>query len=99
VTEQWQEHARAEIAPKVASSAYIVTLAPDQIDPKIALETGYAVLLDKPIVVVAEPGRPVLPGLRRIATEVIELTEPFTSDAGQQELMGRLAAFNVRIRP
>lgn len=93
MSEDWEDHARRELGPKMASSAYVITINPGKdIDPKVALETGYAVLLGKPIILLAEPGQPILPGLRRIATEVIQLTEPFATEAGQQELMARLAA-------
>lgn len=89
----WEEHARRDLASKVASSAWVVTLNPaDEIDPKVVLETGYAVLLDKPIILVAWPGRSTIPpGLRRIAHEVVELSAPLGTDAGQQEFMARLA--------
>ncbi len=90
---EWEDHARRELGPKMASSAYVITINPTgDIDPKIALETGYAILLDKPIVVLAQPGDPVLPGLRRIATKVVELRAPITTDAGKQQLMAELAA-------
>ncbi len=93
MTEDYFEHARRELAPKIASSAYVITINPsEEIDPKIAMETGYAVLMGKPIILVADDRRPVNPGLRRIATEVIELASPLSTDAGRQELMARLGA-------
>lgn len=91
----WEQHAREDLAPKVASSAYVMTLTPGgEIDPQLALETGYAVLLNKPMVVVSWPGRSVPDGLRRYAHRVIELTAPLGTDAGQQELMARLAEWH-----
>ncbi len=66
------ERGKREMAPKLSSSAFVMALDPgDEIDPKIALEIGYAVLLNKPIMVVAKPGRSN-DGLRRIATRVLE---------------------------
>jgi hypothetical protein len=90
----WTDRARKELAPKVASSAYVVTLSPgEEIDPKIALETGYAVLLNKPIILVSWDGRPPPEGLARIAHEHIALANPLGTVAGQQELTARLGAF------
>lgn len=96
--EAFFEHARTELAPKLAASAYVITINPDEIDPKIAMETGYAVLLDKPIIVVVVPGQEINPGLLRIATNVIRLRKPFTSEAGQQQLMAELAAAGVPVK-
>jgi nucleoside 2-deoxyribosyltransferase len=93
-SKDWAEHARRELAPKMASSAYVITINPDDIDPKIALETGYAILLDKPIVLLVPVGKRVNPGLRRIATKVVELRSPLDTDAGQQQLMAALATMN-----
>ena len=90
-TEAWEQHARRTLAPKIASSAYVITINPsDEIDPKIALETGYAVLLGKPIILVSWGGRDVNPGLARIATRHIALSSPLSTPAGQQELMAEL---------
>jgi len=97
----WQDHARRELGPGIASSAYVVTIDPSgEIDPKIALETGYAVLLDKPIILVVPHDRhdAVNAGLRRIAHRVIELRAPLTSDAGAQQLMAELAAAGVPVK-
>jgi nucleoside 2-deoxyribosyltransferase len=89
----WQDRARTELGPKIASSAYVITIDPgDEIDPKVALETGYAVLLGKPIILVTSEDRPVNAGLSRIASHRIRLTEPLASDAGQQQLMAGLSA-------
>lgn len=92
--DEWEQHARNELGPKMASSAYVITINPArEIDPKIALETGYAILLDKPVILLVSPGEMVNPGLRRLARKVIELRAPIDTDAGQQQLMAELAAF------
>lgn len=96
MSETWEQNARRDLQPKMASSAYVITLTPDdELDPKVALETGYAVLLDKPIVLVGWPGRSIPPGLRRVAHTVIELSAPLSEEAGAQELMARLGALDL----
>jgi hypothetical protein len=67
---------------------------PTDIDPKVALETGYAILLGKPIVLVVSPGTTANVGLRRIATKVIELQQPLGTEAGAQQLTAELAGFD-----
>lgn len=63
------------LRPKIASSAHVIVVAPDQseADVKIALEIGYTILLDKPLIVFKPPGRTVAPRLLRIADKVIEV--------------------------
>ena len=96
--DEYLDHARRELGPKMASSAYVITIAPDdEVDPKVALETGYAILLNKPILLVGWPGRSIPAGLRRVATEVVELSAPISTERGQQELMARIAAFNATV--
>lgn len=80
----------------MASSAYVMAIAADDDpDPKQALEIGYAVLLDKPIIVVVPAGRQGPPGLERIAHRVVRLrARPDTPEA-QQQLMAELASFHA----
>jgi len=94
------EAARRELDPKMRSSTFVVTVNPaGPIDPKIAIETGYAVLLDKPIILVVAPGLTVNAGLRRIAREVVELTSPLDSMGGQAQLQAALERLGRRLDP
>lgn len=71
---EWQEfinEARTEAVDKIAQSNIVVQLVPDEVDIKVALEVGVAVLLDKPLVVVALPGRQVSEKLALVADEVV----------------------------
>lgn len=64
---------REQVVQPMIESAFVCTLLPgDDIDVKIAVEIGAAILLDKPIVAIALPGRPVPAAMRRIATRIIE---------------------------
>ena len=97
--ESWEDNARRELGPMVASTAFVITLDPGgEIDPKVALETGYAVLLDKPIVLLVTAGTVPTPGLVRIAAKVIQLTQPLDSAAGQLALQAGLAGVEEIIR-
>jgi len=78
----------------MASSAFVLTISPnaDEIDPKIALETGYAILMEKPIVALVAPGINPPSGLIRAADHVIRLEKDYTTPEGQAELNIKLQA-------
>ena len=91
--------ARAEAVHLIDESALVMSLVPDagQVDIKFAVELGLAIMLDKPVVAVAFPGREVPPGLRRVAHAVIELTEDFDTAAGRQEMADKLGPIAKRL--
>jgi hypothetical protein len=88
--------AAAELKPKLAESAYMIAVTPPgESDAKQALEIGYAILLNKPIVVVIPAGREVNAGLIRHADKVIRMRNPIDSEAGTQELMAAIGSFHA----
>lgn len=94
--ERWRSfvtHMQESTVSAMASSAYVASLCPDdgEFDVKFALETGLAVLLDKPIIAIALAGRTVPPGLARVAHAVLEVDDIDTA-AGQTELGQKLQA-------
>lgn len=70
---KWLAHARDELVPMIADSALTMTLVPDEPDPKVAVELGYSILLDKPIVLVVPEGRTIPEHLARVADMVIPM--------------------------
>jgi hypothetical protein len=73
--EEYANHFRRDAVEKMANSAFVMTLVTsDEFDVKLAMETGAAILLNKPIVVVRTPGATEddFPGLTRIAHAVID---------------------------
>lgn len=92
MTDDWERHARDDLEPKVRRSTAVLTIDPgaDRIDPKIALETGYAVLLGKPIIVLVPEGVEPNPALLRAASEVIRLDGPLDSMAIQAKIQAAL---------
>lgn len=72
---RYARHVLKEMVPKMADSAYVITIAPDggtAADVKQAVEIGYAILLNKPLIVLKTPGRVVAEKLLRIADHVVE---------------------------
>lgn len=81
---------RMNLIQKMVDSAMVMSLVPSEdFDVKFAVELGAAIMLDKPIVVVAIQGRDVPPGLRRVARAVIEAGD-IDTEAGRMELERKL---------
>ena len=80
------------VLPNMKDSAMVMTIAPNggEADVKMAVEIGFAILLDKPLIVVAPPGRHMAERLLRIADHVI--TEDVTTEAGRKQIEVALKA-------
>lgn len=94
---QWDDFvaaARKNAVAKIAESAITICLSPpgpvDDFDVKQALELGASILLDKPIIIVRPAGRPIRPGLHRVASHVVEMEHDIDLEAGQDELQRKL---------
>jgi hypothetical protein len=69
---RYLEHARNELQPMIDKSTFVLSVAPEAgPDPKIAMETGYMMWLDKPLIVVASKGQKVPRNIRKVAEVVI----------------------------
>lgn len=85
---------REKLQPMVEQSHISVALVPPngEVDVKLAVELGYMILLDKPIIAVIPPGTPVPLKLAKVADEIVEgdLRDP-TMPARLREAVDRLA--------
>ena len=75
-SDEWRDYAervRNELVPKIEGTAIAVSLVTGTVDPKIAIETGYMILLDKPIIVAVTPGAKVPAKLALVADEIVEI--------------------------
>lgn len=74
-TPEWESYAqrvRDELVPMIEGSAVTLTLVPDgPPDVKLAVELGFCLLMDKPIISVVKPGVKVPKKLRAIADEIV----------------------------
>jgi hypothetical protein len=86
--EAFAEQVRDDLLPKLKGSNYVVNIMPNEIDIKVAVEIGLAILLDKPLVVLAPDGRVACPKLLRIADHVI--TGDLESKAGRDAMFEKL---------
>jgi hypothetical protein len=72
MSDEYFEHARREMFPKMKSSALAVIIAGDP-DPKLCMELGAAILFNKPIIVTVPRGREIPLSLRTIANKIVEI--------------------------
>lgn len=90
----WARHVRRELVPKLEASAVSLTIYTGKMDVKLAVELGAAVLLDKPIILMVEPGTKVPDRLVRVADKIIEadLHDPAKASA---KIQAALATFGL----
>lgn len=83
---EWDDfvkHCKEELLPKLDDSAMGMCLVPSgPTDVKFAVELGFLIMMDKPILAVVDPGVAVPPKLRAVADAII-IGRP--SDPGFQE--------------
>ena len=74
--EDWEayvDRVLSELLPKMADSAAVVSIVPTgRSDVKFAVELGFSIMLDKPIIAVIEPGTKVPAKLAMIADRIVE---------------------------
>jgi hypothetical protein len=87
--------------PGMASSAMSVVILTDHPpDPKLCLEIGAAVLLDKPIIVTCARGTVIPANLKRVATSIVE-AESMMSEEMKTKLeaaINELLANDARVK-
>lgn len=72
--QEWAKDVEENLVPAMRDSAICVSMAPlGETDAKFAVELGMMIMLEKPIVLLVEPGQ-IVPGkLIMIADEVVEV--------------------------
>jgi hypothetical protein len=89
----WQRfrgHVMAEMLPKLLDSSLMVSLCPTDVgDAKYWVELGASIMHDKPIIVVAAPGRKIPERLLRVADKVIRAD--LSSEEGMRDLSEAIA--------
>jgi len=73
---EWNEfvdHFRRDALEKITDSAFVCSLVPeDGFDVKFAVELGAAIMLNKPILAIVQPGADISGKLRLVADEIVE---------------------------
>jgi nucleoside 2-deoxyribosyltransferase len=73
--EQFVHNVREDAVKKIESSAFVMSVIPEaeDVDIKFCVELGLAIMLDKPILAVVQPGVRVPVRLQRVADEVLKI--------------------------
>lgn len=73
---RFARRAREELLPKITKSAVVMSIIMDgDPDVKWAIEMGFSIMLDKPIIAVITPGRKVPPKLALVVDAWVEWTD------------------------
>jgi hypothetical protein len=71
---EWEDRVRTKLIPKIQGSSLTVSIAPrGEPDIKFSVELGLSIMLDKPLILVCEPGQVLPHKLRAIADAVVEV--------------------------
>lgn len=69
----YADRTMAELVPLINDSAISISVLPSgETDVKFAVELGFLIMLDKPIIIVVEPGAKVPPKLALVADVIVE---------------------------
>ena len=77
---EWKGYAAAvqeNMVPKMRESAYVMSLVPGdgEADVKFAVELGFAIMMDKPIILVMQPRQRIPEHLRKVADGFIDWSD------------------------
>jgi hypothetical protein len=94
--DQFVRHVREGTVRQMAGSAFVTSLVPQgKPDIKFAVELGLAIMMEKPLILLARSGRDIPPKLRKIADGVI-VADPDT-EAGQRKAAAAMQAAYKRL--
>jgi nucleoside 2-deoxyribosyltransferase len=69
----WARRVLKDLVPMISDSDCTISLVPHgESDVKFAVELGFSIMLDKPIIAVVDPGQQVPARMLRVVEEVVE---------------------------
>lgn len=68
---RYLEHAAREMIPMMKDSALSIAILNADPDPKLCLEIGAAIMLDKPLIILVPRGERVPANLKRVASRIV----------------------------
>lgn len=97
---EWEDfvrHFREDVLKDLAGSEIVMSLVPrdGEFDVKFAVELGAAIMLNKPIIAIASPDRPLPEKLLRVIDRVI--TADIETEEGQLEFIRVLKEFGAEV--
>jgi nucleoside 2-deoxyribosyltransferase len=90
--EAWEQRVRDAVVPLVERAAVAITLIPGvRADVRFAVELGLAVMLDKPIIALVQPGMKIPGALAAVAAEIVEVDISRDPDGAQRSIADAFA--------
>jgi len=93
---RWMRRTRDKLPEMIDASKAVISIVPadGRTDVKFAVELGFSIMMDKPIVAVIRPGSHVPEKLVRVADEIIECD--METEADREKLAASIADFMQR---
>lgn len=86
----WLQRVQDTLVPEMRRSGVVASVVPvrTDVDAKYAVELGLAIMLDKPLVMMVQPGAPIPPKLALVADKIIPVNwdDPGSRDRGLRDL-------------
>jgi nucleoside 2-deoxyribosyltransferase len=71
--QEWARRMLSDLVPMISDSDCTVSLLPHgEPDVKFAVELGFSIMLDKPIIAIVDPGQQIPARLLRVVDEIVE---------------------------
>lgn len=96
--EAWDEFVestrRGGLVEMIQGAGIFLTIAPEQTDVKFAVELGFAIMLDKPIMTVVMPNREISKHLARVSDLIVYAD--IDTEEGRLKLERAIEVFRLR---
>jgi hypothetical protein len=90
------QRASTKTLEKMSESQFMISLVPQgKPDIKFCAELGMAIMLGKPVLVMAVQGAVIPPKLREIADETVELPGDFDTEEGRAAVVAAIARLRL----
>jgi hypothetical protein len=83
--------------PKIRESAMVISIDTGTVTPKMCLEIGAAILLDKPLILCVHKGEAVPQHIRRLAAQIVVVEEAET-EASKERLTAAITSVMTEIK-
>ncbi len=96
--DKFADRVRKELVPKIKDSDLFVSITPEskeKVDVKFAVELGLAIMYNKPIIAVIQPGTQISEKFSKVVDRFVELD--LTDPNGRQRLMDTIKEMKEEI--
>jgi hypothetical protein len=96
--QKWIKHVLDELVPMIEDTSLTISIVPRiGTDVKFAVELGFSIMYDKPIILAVFPGTVLPDHLRRVADEIVEFSDGDDDDANRSQLHAAIDRVTARL--